>query len=295
MRTDLKEIYLPLKARVVEIVDMTADVKLFRVMPEDAFNYKPGQFIMVSLWGVGEVPISITSTYGIHEYVELCIKRVGHVTSAIHCLKSGDIIGIRGPFGNGFTIGKTKGKDILFIAGGIGIAPLRSLINGVLQTTPPFNSSLDKGIPPLNSPLNKGGRRGVLQLIYGSRNPSDVLFNDELNTWQKKGMHIILTVDKKDTAWKGNTGIVTKHLNKLRVTVKNAHAFVCGPHVMIDAVMRDLSSMGMHEDNIITTLEAHMKCGIGKCGHCYAGGKYICTDGPVFSYGEIKRYNLKWP
>lgn len=271
MKSRITEIYLPSKAKVIEVVEMTSDVRLLRVMPEKTFKYKPGQFVMSSLWGVGEVPISITSTHGIQEYIELCIKRVGYVTSTIHCLKSGDDIGIRGPFGNAFPIDNAKGKDILFVAGGIGIAPLRSLINEVIKNRNDF-------------------RR--IDLIYGSRNPSEVLFIDDINTWQRKGMNIILTVDRKDRRWKGYTGIVTEHLNKTGISFKGARAFVCGPHIMIGAVMRDLSLMGMHEGNIITTLEAHMKCGVGKCGHCYANGKYICTDGPLFSYREMKQYDL---
>ncbi len=279
MKAKPTELYLPLKAKVADVSDMTSDVRLFKIAPEKAFKYKPGQFVMVSLWGAGETPISITSTQGIQEHIELCIKKVGSVTSALHSLKAGDSIGIRGPFGNGFSVGGIKGKDVLFAAGGIGIAPLRSLINEVLRTTSPL----------------KRGRGGVLQLIYGSRSPSDILFTDDVDSWRKKGVNVILTVDRKDRKWKGSTGIVTEHMDKAKILFKNAHAFVCGPHVMINAVMRELASRGMHDDKIITTLEAHMKCGVGKCGHCYAGGKYICTDGTVFSYKEIKQKNLFSP
>ncbi len=271
MKERLTDLYLPSKAKVIDVVDMTSDVKLFKVMPEKTFKYKPGQFLMVSLWGEGEVPISIASTYGVREEIELCIKRVGPVTSAIHSLKSGDDIGIRGPFGNGFSVNRAKNRDILFVGGGIGIAPLRSLINEVLKNKKDFKK---------------------IELVYGSRTPSDILFMDDINLWQKKGVNVILTVDRKDRGWRGNAGIVTEHIGKSRVSFKNAHAFVCGPQVMINAVMRDLSSRGTPEGNIIMTLEAHMKCGVGKCGHCYADGKYICTDGPVFSYKEIKQFNL---
>lgn len=270
----IDEIYLPAKAKTVDVIEMNSDVKLFRIVPEKTFKYKPGQFLMVSLWGVGEVPISITSTHGVQEYIELCIKRVGFVTSAIHSIKSGDEIGIRGPFGNSFSIDNAKGRDILFVAGGMGIAPLRSLINEVIKNKKDFRK---------------------IEMIYGSRTPSDILFMNDINTWQKKGMNVTLTVEKKDKGWKANTGIVTEHLNKSRISFKSAYAFVCGPHIMIEAVMRDLFSMCMREENIVTTLEAHMKCGVGKCGHCYADGKYICTDGPIFSYKEIKQCNLNSP
>ncbi len=274
MKAKPTELYLPLKAKVADVSDMTSDVRLFKIMPEKAFKYKPGQFVMVSLWGAGETPISITSTHGIQEHIELCIKKVGFVTSALHSLKAGDSIGIRGPFGNGFSPAGVKGKDVLFAAGGIGIAPLRSLINEVLRNKKDFKK---------------------IELIYGSRSPSDILFMDDIGSWREKGMNVILTVDRKDRKWKGSTGIVTEHMDKAKILFKNAHAFVCGPHVMINAVMRELASRGMHDDKIITTLEAHMKCGVGKCGHCYAGGKYVCTDGPVFSYKEIKKKNLFSP
>jgi sulfite reductase subunit B len=267
----IAEIYLPSKAKVIDVIEMTPDSKLFMVMPEMPFKYKPGQFVMFSLWGVGEAPISIVSTFGVQKHIELCVRRVGHVTSAIHRLKTGDDIGIRGPFGNAFPITNASGKDILFVAGGVGIAPLRYLINEVIKNKKDF-------------------RR--IELIYGSRSPSEILFMDDINSWQKKGINVVLTVDRKDKDWRGNTGIVTEHMNKAKASFKDAHAFICGPSVMIKAVMQDLSQLGMYEENIFTTLESHMKCGVGKCGHCYADGKYICIDGPVFSYREIRQYDL---
>jgi len=260
-----------MQVKILEAVDMTSDVKLYKLEKPKGFSYSPGQFLMASLWGAGEVPISITSTYELHDELELCIRKVGSVTSAIHELKAGDYIGIRGPFGNRFPFEEAFGKDILFVAGGIGIAPLRSLINLVVSQKKKF---------------------GKIALVYGSRNPSEVLFIPEILKWKNEGIGITITVDVKNIECEYCTGIVTEHLTRQKISFKTGHSYICGPHVMIKTVMRDLSLMGIPADNIVTTLEAHMKCGVGKCGHCYADGKYICTDGPVFSYTQIKQYNL---
>lgn len=265
------DIYLPLKAEIVEIMEMASDIKLFRVKPKSRFRYKPGQFLMVSLWGKGEIPISITSTYGSHKYIELCIRRVGYITAAIHELNSSSEIGIRGPFGNIFPIEKARGNDVIFVAGGLGIASLRPLITKVMNEKKSFKK---------------------IALIYGSRTPHDILFKDDIDLWHKKGMHTTLTVERKDKGWKGNVGLVTEYLNRPKTSLKNACAFICGPPIMIKLTMNSLSMMGMHEDNIFTSLEAHMKCGVGKCGHCLTDGKYICTDGPIYSFAEMKNHSL---
>jgi sulfhydrogenase subunit gamma (sulfur reductase) len=262
------ELYAPVMARILDVAEMTSDVKLIKVERPKDFSYSPGQFLMASVWGAGEVPISITSTDGVHKEIELCIRKVGLVTSALHNLKRGDLLGIRGPLGNRFPIETALGKDILFVAGGIGLAPLRSLVNFVLA---------------------RKGDFGRVAIIYGSRNPSEVLFKDDLRNWSEKGMYITVTIDRKAEGWKQRVGLVTEFLGDQNIPIKEGYAFLCGPHIMIKNVMRDLSLMGMPTAHIITTLEAHMKCGVGKCGHCYMDGKYICTDGPVFGYTELKK------
>lgn len=275
------DIYLPLKAEIVEIIDMAPDIKLFRVKPESQFRYKPGQFLMVSLWGRGEIPISITSTNGFHKYIELCIRRVGYITTAIHELNSSSEIGIRGPFGNIFPIEKARGNDVLFVAGGLGIAPLRPLITKVMNEKKSFKK---------------------IALIYGSRTPHEILFKKDIASWQekglqlilgvRKGLQLILTAGEKDNSLQGKVDPDSENLNIPKLSFKDAHAFVCGPPVMIDPTMNNLSTLGMHENNVFTSLEAHMKCGVGKCGHCLTDGKYICTDGPVYSFAEIKNHGL---
>ena len=229
---------------------------------------------MVSVMGAGEVPISITSTPGPGNELELCIRTVGHVSAALNRLNAGDAVWLRGPYGNSFPI--HADRDTLFICGGIGIVPLRPLINQVIQRRV------------------AAAHTHTVTVMYGSRNPAEVLFMDEVMKWEEQGANVVLTVDACTIeSWKGCTGLVTEHFGKTGVDYKTGTAYICGPHMMIQAAMRDLSLMGMPDDRIITTLEAHMKCGVGKCGHCFCGGKLICEEGPVFSLAEIKKYNIR--
>jgi NAD(P)H-flavin reductase len=267
-------IYLPFKTSIRDVKEIAKDVKLFSIIVPDDFTYQSGQFVMVSLFGIGEVPISITSTPGLGGNLELCVRTVGHVSSALNSLQANSSIWIRGPYGRPFPI--NGHQDTLFICGGIGIVPLRPLINQMVN----MRASL--------------GGKGMVTIMYGSRNPSEVLFMDEISSWTDRGANVVLTVDAcQIESWKGCTGLVTEHFGKAKLDFKNSTAYICGPHVMIQAAMRDLSLMGMPDDHIITTLEAHMKCGVGKCGHCYCGGKLICEEGPIFSLEEIKKYNIR--
>ncbi len=267
-------IYLPFKTSIAAVSEVAKDVKLFSIDVPDDFAYQPGQFVMVSVMGAGEVPISITSTPGAGNHLEICVRSVGHVSSALNSHRAGDAVWLRGPYGKPFPI--NGHQDTLFICGGIGVVPLRPLINKMV-----------------NSRARSGGQSGIT-VMYGSRNPAEVLFMDEVQAWQDKGAEVILTVDTcQIESWKGCTGLVTEHFGKAKVDFKNCTAYICGPHIMIQAAMRDLSLMGMPDDHIITTLEAHMKCGVGKCGHCFCGRKLICEEGPVFSLAEIKKYHIK--
>jgi sulfhydrogenase subunit gamma (sulfur reductase) len=281
MKSKRNDTYLPLHAKIVHIEDMAPDIKLFKIKPAKPFRYNPGEFLMLSLWGKGEIPISISSTYGFHKYIELCIRRVGYVTTALHKLKPGSVIGIRGPLGNSFPIEKAKGKDILFIGGGLGLAPLRPLIHKVMHEKKSFKRCT---------------------LLCGSRASQDILFKDEILSWQKKGLQLflgvrkslqlLLTVGKKDNNLQGKQSLVAENLKIPKISFKNTHAFVCGPPIMITPTLETLSAVGIDEDSIFTSIEAQMKCGVGKCGHCMVQGKYICTDGPVFSYADIKDRRL---
>ncbi len=269
-----KNIYIPVKAEVNEKINLSADVYLFKVVPEVEFNYNPGQFFMVSLWGSGEVPISVASLANeskSERYIEFCIRRVGKVTSAIHKIEKGDFLWIRGPYGKSFPLEYAIGRDMLIVGGGIGLAPLRPVLQWGLKNK--------KNIKKLT-------------LLYGAKTPEDIIFKEDLKDWADSGINVVLTVDQPNNGWGGNIGLVTTLWHKSEIDFKNAVSFICGPEVMIKAATKDLYFFGMSEERIITTLEAHMKCGVGKCGHCYKEEQYICTDGPVFSYKEIKEYNL---
>ncbi|MBA3044220.1 hydrogenase [archaeon] len=263
--------YIPHLAVIKDIKDLTYDTKLFRISFKDKkiqenFIYKPGQFVEIGVFGFGEAPISITSSPSTKDYFELCIKNMGDVTNKLHQMKKKDNVYVRGPYGNAFPFDEVKNKDILFVAGGIGLAPLRSLINEMLAHRNEF---------------------GKIQVLYGARTPEDMIFIYELEEWSKK-IKVLTTVDKRDFRWKGNVGIVGTLLTNIKGETKNATAFICGPPIMIKFVIKDMVKLGFKDENIITTLERKMQCGIGKCGHCNIGGKYVCIDGPVFSYKQIK-------
>lgn len=263
MRTQAN-IYIPARAEIERVSSLSHDVKLFTLKTGEKYRPGAGQFFMVSTMGSGEVPISVASAPG--EELSLCIRKVGQVTSAIHRLKKGDELGIRGPYGNGFSLKPARGKAVILIAGGMGIAPLRPLIREIAANRKSY---------------------GDVFVLYGAKTPSAIIFKGETAEWEKSAS-VLLTVDKPDRKWKGHKGVVTKLLDGVKIDFSKASAFVCGPEVMMRASLEELSSRGVPDESIVTTLEAHMKCGVGKCGHCYMGSKFLCTDGPVFSLKEIK-------
>jgi len=269
----VKDVYFPDITVIDRIRDETGDVRTFTMRfknpdIQENLTYQPGQFFEVSIFGVGEMPISITSTPSRRGFFELSVKNVGLVSSTLHSMAPGSEVGIRGPFGNGFPYEQVFGKNLLFVGGGIGLAPLRSLINNVLDNRDNF---------------------GRLTILYGSRTPGDLVFKDEFEVWQDQpDVTMLVTVDRGDEKWTGNVGVVTTLFPKAQIESTNTVAFVCGPPVMIPFVINDLLGLGFTEDSIISTLERHMKCGVGKCGHCCIGHKYVCVDGPVFSYREMK-------
>ncbi len=264
--------YIPQLARIVDIQTETYDTKSFElefVEPpvKDEFRFRPGQFVEASVLGVGEAPFGLASN-PIHPLTfRITVRAVGSVTQALHQLKAGDRIGIRGPFGNGFPYDEVKGKNILFIGGGIGLPPLRSLIEPMLEARSDFQD---------------------IQILYGARTPADLVYKDRLVEWTKmKDLRFMMTVDVGDPTWAGDVGVVTTLFPKADLKIEDTVAFVCGPPIMIQFVIQGLIQLGVHPKNIISTLERYMKCGIGKCGHCAIGHKYICLDGPVFSYQEM--------
>lgn len=263
-------LYLPILARINRVRSMTNLEKLFNLeLPEGAsLGHRPGQFVEVSILGVGEAPISISSSPSrSNGHFELCVRRVGDVTNAMHKLEAGAMVGIRGPFGRGFPYEKFRGKDVLFAPGGLGLAPLRSLINQVLDERSTF---------------------GRVTILYGARNPAELLFKEELQEWAERGdLELHITVDRGDENWTGNVGVITTLFRKISINPRNTVAITCGPPVMYRFVLMELLGKGISNGNIYLSLERHMKCGVGKCGHCQINNVYACQSGPVFPYSEI--------
>jgi len=265
------DLYLPTMAQIAKVEPMTDREIVFTLeLPEGKpLGHRPGQFVEVSVMGVGEAPISITSSPSrSNGSFELCVRKVGDVSAAIHNLKVGDYVGIRGPFGRGFPIEKFRGKDMLFVPGGLGFPPLRSLINQVLDERAQF---------------------GRVIILYGARNPSELLFPDELKRWsERKDVELHLSVDRPDENWKGNIGVVTTLFKNISIYPRNTIGITCGPPVMYRFVLIEFFGKGLSEGNIYLSMERRMKCGVGKCGHCQINNVYACQSGPVFPYKEIK-------
>ncbi len=217
--------------------------------------------------GEGECPISITSTPSRKHHIEFAVKRMGKVTSTIHELEAGDSLWVRGPYGNSFLDKDLEGHDVLFIAGGIGLAPLRSVINFIADNKKDFGTST---------------------ILYGARNPGELCFTCEYDAWKKRGFDIHVTVDAGDDDWHGPVGVVPALLDDVRLKPNNSKAVVCGPPVMIRFTALALRDKGFAAADIVVSLERLMKCGIGKCGHCNVGSTYVCIDGPVFTLKELE-------
>lgn len=260
---------LPQVCNIIKITQETSDVITFRIQTLEGkkpFAPKPGQLAMISVFGVGEAMFSITAQGD--DYIESSIKQVGELTEALHDLTVDDQIGIRGPYGNGFPTDELKGKDLLFVGGGIGLAPVRSLIRHCFANRSDF---------------------GHIDILYGSRSPQDLVFKDDLfDNWPgTPDTDIHVTVDKGTETWEGNVGFVPTYMEELAFQPQGRKVILCGPPIMIKFCSQALIRMGFDKKDVITTLEMRMKCGIGKCGRCNIGSKYVCLDGPVFNLAEL--------
>ena len=271
----MDNIYLPKLMTISEIVDETWDIKTFKLSPADEADatrteFRAGQFGVFSIFGQGEAPFGMANSPTRNEFIECSIKRAGKVTGAFHELNVGDTVGFRGPYGNGFPIEDLHGKNVLFVGGGIGLAPLRSLIQNCLDTRENF---------------------GDIAILYGARSTGDLVYKDELAEWKgMSGVETVLTVDPggEDEDWKGKVGFVPTILEEMTPSPDNTVLVTCGPPIMIKFVLASAAKLGFTPEQIVTTLEMKMKCGLGKCGRCNIGPKYICKDGPVFTYAELK-------
>jgi NAD(P)H-flavin reductase len=259
--------YLPTPALVERVIRITEHERLFRIKPDGVrFAFDPGQFFMAGMPGYGEGPFSVAAPQARDGSIELCIRAVGNLTNAIHGLTKGDTLWIRGPFGRGFKTDEFEGKDIIFVAGGIGMVPMRSLVLDVLNNRESF---------------------GELRLIYGCKSPEEFLFTNEIEEWSRADVRASVTVDTPKHDWHGSVGVVTTLMPSLRVDPPRTVAVVIGPPVMYRFVILNLRKMRIAHHDILLSLERRMKCGLGKCGHCQINSSYVCQEGPVYRLSEL--------
>ena len=265
--------YLPEVATILETVQETPTIKTFRVRLDDPismteFSFQPGQVGQVSVFGVGESTFVINSPPTRTDYLQFSVMRTGEVTTRLHGLVAGDKIGVRAPLGNYFPYESMRGKDIVFVGGGIGMAPLRTLLLFMLDNRSDY---------------------GNITLVYGARTPADMAFKEDLPGWlSAPGMSTALTVDVESPGWEHRVGLIPKVLLELAPSRENSVAVTCGPPIMIKFTLQALQELGFAPEQIITTLERRMKCGVGICGRCNIGSSYVCVDGPVYSYAKLK-------
>ncbi|MGI6112813.1 MAG: FAD/NAD(P)-binding protein [Mahellales bacterium] len=266
--------YLPQRAEIVEIIQETTsdlDIKTFklRLLEGSPIDFMPGQFLELSIPGVGEAPFGFASSPLDKEYIELSIKRVGLVTEAVHSLKIGSVVWLRGPFGNTFPLREMEGSKILVIAGGLGLAPLRPLVLYILS-----HQNRDK--------------YGDIQMLLAARTTSDFIYRREYENWKKaKDTSVILTIDNPEPGWTEKVGFPHVIVDEMDIDTDNTYAVLCGPPIMIKFVSTKLVELGIPKDKILTTLEMRMTCGVGKCGKCNIGHQYVCVDGPVFNMEQL--------
>jgi sulfite reductase subunit B len=266
--------YRPIETEVLDVITETPTIKTLKLKPKEEINFKTGQFIELTVPGVGEAPFTPSSRPAIKDMIEVTIMRVGKVTEKAHVLKKGDTVGLRGPFGNGYPLESFFGKEVLVVGGGCGFAPIRSLMYEFFEHSGDFKSLFFRG---------------------GCKTPNDFLYKEETVEWAKRDdINVVLTVDEGNGAWKGKVGLVTTILDDIKMEFKNGIAVVCGPPIMMKFATSKLLDMGFKTTNIYLSMEKNMSCGIGKCGHCRIGPYYVCKDGPVFQYEKIKNFHDIW-
>lgn len=271
--TSMPNVYLPDMATIIETVQETPNIKTFRVRLDNqdrmaAFRFEPGQVGQLSVFGTGESTFVINSPPTRMDYLQFSVMRAGEVTTKLHSLEAGDKVGVRAPLGNHFPYESMKGKDIVFVGGGIGMAPLRTLMLFMLDNRKDY---------------------GSITLLYGARSPEDMAFKEELPEWlSRKDMNTVLTIDREAQGWEHRVGLIPNVLREIGPKPKKSVAVTCGPPIMIKFTLQALKELGFGDDQIVTTLEKRMKCGVGLCGRCNIGGKYVCVDGPVFTYAQLK-------
>lgn len=258
---------VPRPMEITRVIRETPDTLTFRLAPEGGHPFQPGQFNMLYLHGVGELPISISGDPARPEVLQHTVRAVGGVSIAMQALQKGDQLGVRGPYGNAWPVEEARGKDVLFVAGGLGLAPLRPALYHVLAHRRDY-------------------RR--VGLLYGARTPEDMLYPRELEAWAARDVWVQTTVDRRQIGWSGNVGVVTTLFRNLALDPAWTVAMVCGPEVMMRFAVRDLHALGLPHASVHVSLERNMKCGLGLCGQCQYGGFHVCKDGPVFRFDRVR-------
>ncbi|MFC1753184.1 FAD/NAD(P)-binding protein [Thermoproteota archaeon] len=267
--------YNPFRAELIDIIEESSTIKTFVFNNSNGgFSFETGQFVELQVPGLGEAPFTPSSNPAVTQKFDISIMKAGKVTDKLHSIEKGLELGVRGPFGKGYPLDQFKGKEVYIVGGGVGLAPLRSLLLALLN--------------------DKNDYKKII-LRYGSRTPGDIIYKNQVQEWQNgKDIDLVLTVDKADKSWKGNEGVVTTILNKKDVDINNAVGIVCGPPIMMKFATFKLIEMGFKDSQIYLSMEKNMSCGIGKCGHCRVGNFYCCKEGPVFTYDQIKDLPEIW-
>ena len=268
------DIYTPQKVTVTKVIQETSTIKTLVFKPQEPFSFATGQFVELTYPGKGEAPFTPSSDPRRKDEFEVTIMKVGRITELFHKAQPGEILGLRGPLGNGYPVDEFAGKELLVVGGGVGLAPLRSLIYTLFSRIEDFKK---------------------IVICYGARTPSDIVYKNQVQDFGKpKNVELRLTVDAGDSSWPGHVGLVTTILDNLSLKTKEATGIVCGPPIMMKFATLKLKELGLEDKNIYLSMEKNMSCGLGKCGHCRLGKYYICKDGPVFTFDKIKDIEDIW-
>jgi NAD(P)H-flavin reductase len=267
----MKDLYKPVQAEILEVIDETPNIKTFVLEPKEGIGFAAGQFMEVTVPGLGEAPFTPSSSPSLREKMDFTIMNVGKVTAALHKMGKGEMVGVRGPMGKGYPLDDFKGKEILIVGGGVGLAPLRSLFLALVERLDDFRKII---------------------FCYGARTPQDIVYKPlVLKEWQNinpSKIEFKLTVDEGDDTWKGNVGVVTTVVKDLGINISNCTAIACGPPIMMKFTTFRFVELGFPDSSIYLSMEKNMSCGIGMCGHCMLGEYMVCRDGPVLTYDLIK-------
>jgi NAD(P)H-flavin reductase len=264
----MNNIYKPIEAEILDVVTETSAIKTFILRPKAAIPFEAGQFMLLTVPGVGEAPFTPSSSPHVVGTIEFTIMRAGHVTGVLHGMKAGELVGLRGPYGVAYPLADFYGKEILVVGGGVGLAPLRSLLLALFHEIDNFKK---------------------IAIKYGARSPRDIVYKDQVKQWPKNPRTTVeLTVDVHNPLWRGRVGLITTILDRSSVDIGSAVAIVCGPPIMMKFVTKKLLDIGFAPKDIYLSMEKNMSCGVGKCFHCNLGKYLVCKDGPVFTWEMVK-------